>query len=97
MDTLNTQDLQILIEAVEAWENKDLAGDVMSTVFGAMLMPKDDSVAAARYKAEEAERRAQSEEKRQDRKQQSVILRAKLFGIMKGQREAEFTKTFAVA
>lgn len=82
MENLSSKEIDILIEALESWENKDFGSQVMAGMMRTMLLPKDVS---PEIKAEwEEKERLQDEkyeiEKRQ-RKEVSLLLKAKLIMI----------------
>lgn len=78
MNDMTIDDLMTLVEAMEAWETKDATGELMGSLFGAMLMRDSDPDAKAKYDAEEKARKMLAEEARNQRKERSILLRAKL-------------------
>lgn len=87
---LTEQDLDILIEAVEAWENKDLAGDMMFDLITSSLTDRKDPAAKAQLEEERNERIRTKEQQRRRRKEQSILLRAKLIQMLDAQRANSF-------
>lgn len=77
---LDTDDIAILLDALKAWENKDLAGSLMGTLLGGMLGPKEGPD-FERFKAREAEREAKQQREQQMRQEQSIMLQAKLISL----------------
>jgi hypothetical protein len=78
-EKLNAQECQILIEALDAWINKDFGGDMLSSFLGAMMVKGESEKAA--YLAEEAKHRAKATEARKLREEQAIILKAKLLAM----------------
>lgn len=76
---LTRQDLDVLIEAVEAWESKDLAGDMMESMLTSMMCKSEQDV--EKHKSEFEKRQEKRESARRVRKERSVVLRAKLIGL----------------
>lgn len=82
---LTDDDLGTLIDALEAWESKDQAGEMLGDVLGAMLT-RDDPRAK-----HELEQRMRSDQLMRDRakgmrKERSVMLRAKLLTLRNRRR-----------
>jgi hypothetical protein len=86
---LTRDDLNVLLEAVESWERKDDAGDLMSMIvdgtIGKMASPEAVAEMAAIRAAEKEEKAAA----KRNRKERSVLLRAKLLQIRDAQTAAE--------
>jgi hypothetical protein len=78
-NTLTIADITTLVEALEAWETKDLAGEIMSVTLTAMLIPPGPE----REQAKRDHERQREDElvKRKWRKEQSVILQGKLLHL----------------
>jgi len=74
MDELNDDDLETLIDALEAWEHKGAAGEMMGELFGALLC-RDDPAAKAKMLDERARDKMASE------RAKAILLRAKLLTI----------------
>ena len=72
-DILELDDVQVLLEAMEAWENKDDAGALMSGMVGALLTKGDEE-----WKAKQKESDDKLAAAKRMRKERSVLLRAKL-------------------
>lgn len=85
---LADDDLDTLIEALEAWEHKDAAGDIMTTLIGSMLTRKHGDEMGAMVAAERAKEAESAETKKRLRKERSVILRAKLL-MLRDRRQAQ--------
>lgn len=80
MFDLTKSDLNVLIEAMDSWESKHLPGMMMETILGGLL-PKDDPIAVAKYKAEAEARRRKDEDERRVRQERSILLKAKLIQL----------------
>ena len=93
---LSVQDLSILIEAVEAWENKDMAGDLMGDLLTGMMTDLRDPAKKAAYEADLKARTEKKKDERALRKEQSILLRAKLIQILNNTRNDELAKTFGL-
>lgn len=76
---ITRQEYDVLLEAMEAWEAKGMAGRVMGSMMSAMLCRSDEERAAVEEKLRQEEQR-EKEEQRQ-RKERSVMLRAKLISL----------------
>jgi hypothetical protein len=74
---LSRQDYSDLIEAVEAWENKDDASQMIGEMMEALVARGDKAHAAMIRQEVESRRREQALSKR-IRKERSIMLRAKL-------------------
>ncbi len=75
---LTTNDLNVLLDALDAYERKDMAGDMMGDLVG-MMMNKEDTI---------EEKAATLESERQKRvgrdraiKEQSILLKGKLIKL----------------
>lgn len=73
---LTTDDIEVLLDALKAWESKDLASDFMVSILGSMLAKTPDEKAEAERDNER--HMAESRLKSDQRKETSVILQAKL-------------------
>ena len=80
MGTLTRKEIDTLVDALEAWEAKDFGGELIFSLFGAMLC-KDDPESKAKMEAEEKTRRDKMETERRERKETSLMLKAKLIGL----------------
>ncbi len=75
--TITENDIGILLEALEAWELKDSASDMMADVFDLMFAGKTPAEReAVQVKLEH--RRTETRQRVDQRKRRSVLLRAKL-------------------
>ena len=82
MVVFTTQELDLLFEAVEKWEQGDLAGEIMGSMIESMALGSGVSIEFRHKIVSENKRR---EEKRiadaKIRKERGVLLRAKLIQI----------------
>lgn len=81
-ETLTTEEINILMEALESWENKEVAGFIMRHVLSSMMIPKDapeEQISKFENEIKSRERREEMEKK--ERKDTSLLLRAKLIQI----------------
>lgn len=74
---LSRQDLDALIEAVEAWENKDDAGNIVESLMLSSMRIGD----IPGIKEEASRKAANRQAEKKIRKERSIILRAKLLQI----------------
>lgn len=78
------QDLDILFEAVEKWEQDDMSAEVIGMMFESMAPPE----AQAKIKIEREERDRKRFAAKKQRKERGVLLRAKLL-TLKDKAEVE--------
>jgi len=81
MENLDKQDLEILIEAVDEWVSKDLAGNLMSGLFEAMLTDKADPIVQEKMKQEREARNVKEKQEKEIREEQAIMLKAKLVSM----------------
>lgn len=75
------QELNNLIEALDSWESKDSLGEFATGIFGAIFSDKlSEEEKSKREAKEEVEKRKRAAEKA-IRKEQSIIMKAKLIQI----------------
>jgi hypothetical protein len=84
---LADDDLETLIEALEAWEVKDLSGELMTSLMDSMLTDRRGPMPPEARMERERDKQKSQVEKRM-RKERSVLLRAKLLTI-RDRRRAE--------
>lgn len=77
MENLTKKEIDALVDALEAWEQKDFGSSLMMGLMGAMFT-KDDPEAQEKFKREEEKRRAEEEIKLRERKETSLMIKAKL-------------------
>lgn len=78
--TIFTQDeLHDLMEALDAWEVKDTASNLMTGLIGALVFKEGEG--KDKWEAEQREVEAEQERDRQVRKRKSVMLKAKLIAM----------------
>ncbi len=78
---LANDDLDTLIEALEAWEQKDLSGEIMGHVIDSMLTRRGDGPMPQSVAEERQREKAERESAKKFRKERSILLRAKLLMI----------------
>jgi hypothetical protein len=83
LEDVTVNDLQVLIEALDAWINKDAGGDLMGDLLTAMVT-KDGSMENPKVEQEKAKRRRAKEQ----RAETAIFIKAKLLFIKK-EREQE--------
>lgn len=81
------QDLDVLFEAVEKWEQEDMAGEMMGMILEGMVGDRSPE-AQAKMKAEREERERKRKIAQRQRKERGVLLRAKLV-MLKDSADAE--------
>jgi hypothetical protein len=85
--SLTKNDCDILIEAVDAWINKDFGKSVMLSMLGIALTNNNDAEARQRREMAEREMELGMEKQKKLRKEQGIIIKAKLLK-MRDQIEA---------
>ena len=85
---LADDDLDFLMDALEAWEAKDIATGMMVDMVAGMMIDRRDPAARADFEREVQTRRAEGISAKRLRKERSVLLRAKLLTI-RDRRRAE--------
>lgn len=75
MDKLTSKEIDTLIDALEAWEKKEILNGLM----GAILIPKDaPPEVRAELEQKEKERESQMDREERLRKETALLLKAKL-------------------
>lgn len=77
---LTYQDYTVLIEAVDAWVNKDVANELMDVLFTGMIAGGDKQV-LNELRADRNEKRLSKEIEVQKRQETAIILKAKLLQL----------------
>ena len=93
---LNRSDLDVLIEAVEAWESSGALGELMGEMVAAIGGPKDGSEREEWLRKREVERITKQEAKAAEkriRKERSILLRAKLIAIRDRSEVEDYART----
>lgn len=72
------QEIEILIEAVDEWVNKDFGGNLMSDLLSMALLDGASPERKEKMKREKEEEHQKSKHAKQLRKEQAIILKAKL-------------------
>ncbi len=76
---LTIKDLEILIESLDAWENKEIAGEMMGELMSMMILGKDVTQEdKAQYEIDRDVKREKAEFEKRERKETSLLLKAKL-------------------
>lgn len=84
---LGDDDLDVLMEALEAWESKDLFGNAMGDMLEDLLTRKVGPMEPEAVMQRRMQKERQEHDKR-SRKERSVLLRAKLI-TLRDRRRAE--------
>jgi len=79
-NTLSSKEIDLLVDALDAWERKDLTGKLMSGMLKGMFA-KDDPVLKAKMEEEERIENEKEEKEARQRKETALMLKAKLIGI----------------
>jgi len=77
---LTIKEIDILIDALEAWETKDAGANLAMDFLGVMLSDNTPE-GKARFERMAKQRQEKMELKLRERKETSLLLRAKLVGI----------------
>ncbi|WP_373649032.1 hypothetical protein [Schlesneria sp. DSM 10557] len=77
---LTREDIALLFDAVERWEQRDGTGRMMSSMFGSILT-KDDPEAKAKFNEEMERIQRQQDLEDRTKKERGVMLRAKLIAL----------------
>ena len=75
---LTRDDYDVLMDALKAWENKDLAGNLMGSLLESMIPKGGDSGDGERMADAWDRRESQQREAKQQRLERSIMLQAKL-------------------
>ena len=87
MNELSIDEIRVLLEAMEAWEEKDFSSELLDVVFSSILGGKDPKVVA-----ELDQRKAKFAADRANRKERSILIRAKLIGLLDTKRAEELVR-----
>lgn len=77
---LTREDIEVLMEAVEAWEVKDAAGEMMGDLMVGLLSRRNPDEKDA-FEKDMLRQKTERADKQRIRKERGVILRAKLIEI----------------
>jgi len=81
-NTLTSEDLDVLIEGLDAWISKGFAGEMMGDILGSMLIKEqDDPDGYAKMKREREEKLQMRKQEERVRTRQATILKAKLYEL----------------
>lgn len=82
MENLTAKEIDTIIEALESWENKDWGSDLMFSLMGPILIGKDSSPEMkVKFENDERIRKEKLEQDKRERKEISLMLKAKLVQI----------------
>lgn len=96
MEALTYGECETLIAALDAWVLKDASAGMMDALIGSMA-PKDDELAAAKI-TDQIERAGQQRAvDKRARKEESMLLQAKLIGIRNGAEQQGLDGILAAA
>lgn len=84
MEKLTKQDLDILIESIDEWVNKDFGSAIMSGLLTTILTKDAPPEVKAEMKMKDDEERQNQKAARKLREEQAIILKAKLLKIRDG-------------
>lgn len=79
MGKLNEKEINILIEALDEWEQKGLMSNLMGGLMGSMMIKEDE--AKAEWEEIQEKKRKEFEMEQRERKEESLLLKAKLVGM----------------
>lgn len=80
METLTISEMDILVEALTAWETKDASSEMVGSLITGLLMPKD-AREDPKFIQEEELRKSKTELATATRKEASIMLKAKLLTL----------------
>jgi hypothetical protein len=75
---LNPTEINVLLDALGYWEDQHIAGEVMSTVFSAILSREEGDRSLEAWKAETVKKAAENAIAKKQRHEIRVMLEAKL-------------------
>ena len=75
---LNNDDIEILMDALDAWERAPGKDDILSGVFAAMLLGSQDDESKEKFKKRSRESGETAQLEVRTRKEQAIMLKAKL-------------------
>lgn len=80
-DLLTKQDVNVLIEAMEAYEKKNVTGDLMGDLFGMVLKKDTEPLSQDDMKKQMEANNREREERDRGIKEQSILLKGKLIRL----------------
>lgn len=89
--TFSSKEIDVLIEALDAWEKKDFGAELLSVVLGSML-GNDDPVAKQRFDDDMIDEKEKREKEAKVRCEVSVLLKAKLIYLKQSQQIERVTQ-----
>lgn len=81
VESFTQQELDILVEALDAWVNKEQSGEMVGDLLEAIAIPKEKQ--DEKYLQNKASRKHDGEVKKSMRKQQAILLQAKIINLSK--------------
>lgn len=81
MNNLTAKEIDNLIDALEAWEDKNSTGELLGDLMGAMLFNDAPPEVKEKFKRERDIERQKREYDKRERKETSLLLKAKLVQI----------------
>jgi hypothetical protein len=84
-NTFSSKEIDVLTEALDAWESKDFGKSLMSSMFKTMMLPKGaPQEVRDEFDRKEREENEKMECETRQRKETSVLLKAKLIMMKQG-------------
>lgn len=80
-DELTTEDIDILIQALDAWIDSGLAGELVGDILSAALTKDGDPEQKAHFEGQREKARQKHKQTAEQRKRTATILKAKLYQI----------------
>lgn len=91
-NTFSSKEIDTLVDALDAWERKDATGQLMGGLFKAILSDKMDDEGRAKMEAKEREEEEKYNREARQRKEISLLLKAKLITLKHEQEISEMTE-----
>ena len=82
----NVEEIKDLMSALDSWESDD-GGELITTMIGGILTPQEDR---EEYMEERQAKSEEAAQERLDRKERSILLKAKLISMRDKAEVAEF-------
>jgi len=90
MDELSIDEIRVLIDAMDAWEDKDFSGELLTSMLESLLPIGNREKST--IEMERKLRRDKMISDKANRKDRSVLIKAKLIMILDKKRVEEFVK-----
>ena len=81
MTNLNSQDIEILIDALDAWIDKDAFENAITELIEGMTQNRMDAATRAAFEKKRKERLLEATVARETRKRFATLLKARLYSI----------------